>query len=105
MASEKINAMIEEVKALTVLELAELVHALEEAFGTSRGHGAVLPWVRCRLETRLHVATCLAEALNGEMDAELPPTPQDGSGCLREDAGKDASQEELGDRSPCSQCH
>ena len=35
MASEKITAMIEEVKALTVLELAELVHALEEEFGVS----------------------------------------------------------------------
>ena len=32
MASEKITAMIEEVKTLTVLELAELVHALEEEF-------------------------------------------------------------------------
>ena len=30
MASEKIAAMIEEVKTLSVLELAELVHALEE---------------------------------------------------------------------------
>ena len=30
MASEKINALIEEVKGLTVLELSELVHALEE---------------------------------------------------------------------------
>ena len=35
MASEKIIAMIEEVKALTVLELSELVHALEEEFGVS----------------------------------------------------------------------
>ena len=35
MASEKITAMIEEVKTLTVLELAELVHALEEEFGVS----------------------------------------------------------------------
>ena len=30
MASEKITALIEEVKALTVLELSELVHALED---------------------------------------------------------------------------
>ena len=30
MASEKVTALIEEVKALTVLELSELVHALEE---------------------------------------------------------------------------
>ena len=33
MASEKITALIEEVKALTVLELSELVKALEEEFG------------------------------------------------------------------------
>ena len=33
--SEKITALIEEVKALTVLELSELVHALEEEFGVS----------------------------------------------------------------------
>ncbi len=35
MASEKITAMIEEIKALTVLELSELVHAIEEEFGVS----------------------------------------------------------------------
>ncbi len=35
MASEKIAALIEEVKALTVIELSELVHALEEVFGVS----------------------------------------------------------------------
>ena len=35
MASEKINALIEEIKVLSVLELAELVHALEEEFGVS----------------------------------------------------------------------
>ena len=33
--SEKITAMIEEIKALSVLELAELVHALEDTFGVS----------------------------------------------------------------------
>ena len=31
--SEKVTAMIEEIKGLTVLELSELVHALEEEFG------------------------------------------------------------------------
>jgi len=35
MASEKITNLIEEVKALTVLELNELVKALEEEFGVS----------------------------------------------------------------------
>ena len=33
--SEKVTAMIEEIKGLTVLELSELVHALEEVFGVS----------------------------------------------------------------------
>ncbi len=35
MASEKVTKLIEEVKALTVLELSELVKALEEEFGVS----------------------------------------------------------------------
>jgi len=35
MASEKITNLIEEVKSLTVLELNELVKALEEEFGVS----------------------------------------------------------------------
>ena len=33
MASEKITAIIEELKGLTVLELSELVHAVEDEFG------------------------------------------------------------------------
>ena len=41
MASEKINALIEEVKSLSVLELAELVHALEETFVVSAAAAAV----------------------------------------------------------------
>ena len=41
MASEKVTALIEEVKALSVLELADLVHALEEAFGVSAAAAAV----------------------------------------------------------------
>ena len=39
--SEKIAALIEEVKGLTVLELAELVHALEDTFGVSAAAAAV----------------------------------------------------------------
>ena len=35
MASEKITALIEEIKDLKVLELSELVKALEEEFGVS----------------------------------------------------------------------
>ena len=39
--SEKIAALIEEVKGLSVLELAELVHALEDTFGVSAAAAAV----------------------------------------------------------------
>ena len=35
MASDKIAALIEEIKKLSVLELSELVHAVEEEFGVS----------------------------------------------------------------------
>ena len=35
MASEKITALFEEIKSLTILEMAELVKALEEEFGVS----------------------------------------------------------------------
>ena len=35
MASEKITAIIEELKTLTVLELADLVHAVEDECGVS----------------------------------------------------------------------
>ncbi len=35
MASEKVTAIVEEVKNLTVLELSELVSAIEEEFGVS----------------------------------------------------------------------
>jgi len=35
MASEKLTALIEEIKALTVVELSDLVSELEEVFGVS----------------------------------------------------------------------
>ena len=41
--SEKITAMIEEIKGLSVLELAELVHALEDTFGVSAAAVAAGP--------------------------------------------------------------
>ena len=41
MASEKITALVEQVKELTVLELSELVHTLEEVFGVSAVAAAV----------------------------------------------------------------
>ena len=41
MASEKITAIIEEIKTLTILEVADLVKALEEEFGVSAAPVAV----------------------------------------------------------------
>ena len=43
MASEKVTTLIEEIKALTVLELSEVVHALEEEFGVSAAAMAAGP--------------------------------------------------------------
>ena len=48
--SEKITAMIEEIKALSVLELSELVHALEETFGVSAAAVAAGPVVEEKTE-------------------------------------------------------
>ena len=43
MASEKITALVEQVKELTVLELSELVHTLEEVFGVSAAAAVAAP--------------------------------------------------------------
>ncbi len=43
MASEKVTAVIEEIKVLSVLELSELVHALEEEFGVSAAAAVAAP--------------------------------------------------------------
>ena len=44
MASEKITAMIDEIKALSVLELKELVDEICETFGDALEHIDVLPF-------------------------------------------------------------
>lgn len=41
MASEKITALVEQIKTFTILEVAELVKALEEEFGVSAAPVAV----------------------------------------------------------------
>ncbi len=43
MASEKVTAMIDEIKAMSVLELAELVHEIEEVFGVSAAAAVAAP--------------------------------------------------------------
>jgi large subunit ribosomal protein L7/L12 len=55
MASEKILAMIEEVKALSVLELNELVKALEEEFGVSAAAVAAAPAAGAEEKTEFDV--------------------------------------------------
>jgi len=41
MAAEKINQLLEEIKGLTILEMADLVKALEEEFGVTAAPVAV----------------------------------------------------------------
>ena len=43
MASEKLTTLIDEIQTLTVIELSELVKALEEAFGVSAAAMAAAP--------------------------------------------------------------
>ena len=43
MASEKVMAIVEELKVLTVLELSELVKAVEEEFGVSAAAAVAVP--------------------------------------------------------------
>lgn len=66
MASEKILAMIEEVKGLSVLELNELVKALEEEFGVSAAAGVVVAAAG---------AGAAAEEEKTEFDVELTEVP------------------------------
>ena len=53
MASEKIAQLIEEVKVLSVLELSELVHALEEEFGVSAA--AAVAAATCGFAMEVHI--------------------------------------------------
>ena len=49
MASEKVTAIVEELKGLTVLELSELVHAVEDEFGVSAAAAVAVAFLsQCR---------------------------------------------------------
>ena len=110
MASEKINALIEEVKALTVLELSELVHALEEEFGVSAtamaapaaGAGAAAAPVEEKTEFDVVLADIGAEKIKvikvvreitglglGEAKALVESAPK----AIKEAVGKDEAEE------------
>ena len=61
--SEKITAMIEEIKALSVLELSELVHALEDTFGVSAAAVAAGPAVEEKTELDVVMTSFGAEKI------------------------------------------
>ena len=66
MASEKITAIVEEIKTLTILEVAELVKALEAEFGVSAAPvavaGAAAPAAAAAVEEKTEFDVVLVNA-------------------------------------------
>ena len=108
MASEKITALIEEVKGLTVLELSELVHALEEEFGVSAAAmaapaaGAAAPAVEEKTEfdvvltgfdaaAKIKVIKVVRE-ITGQGLAEAKATVEGAPSTLKEAVSKDDAE-------------
>ena len=109
MAAEKITALIEEVKALTVLELSELVKALEEEFGVSAAAmaapaaGAAAAAVEEKTEFDVVLAGFDAAAkikvikvvreITGQGLAEAKATVEGAPSTLKEAVSKDEAEE------------
>ena len=109
MASEKITAMIEELKTLTVLELSELVHALEEEFGVSAAAmaapaagGAAAPAAEEKTEFDVVMTSFGAEKIKvikvvreitGQGLAEAKATVEGVPAKIKEGASKDEAEE------------
>ena len=111
MASEKITALIEEVKGLTVLELSELVKALEEEFGVSAaamaapaaGAAAAAPAAEEKTEFDVVLASFDAAAkikvikavreITGQGLAEAKATVEGAPKTLKEAVGKEEAEE------------
>ena len=110
MASEKITALIEEVKGLTVLELSELVHALEDEFGVSAaamaapaaGAGAAAPAAEEKTEfdvvltgfdaaAKIKVIKAVRE-ITGQGLAEAKATVEGAPTTLKEGASKEDAE-------------
>ena len=110
MASEKTTALIEEIKALTVLELNELVHALEEEFGVSAAAmaapaagGAAAPAAEEKTEfdvilagfdaaTKIKVIKVVRE-ITGQGLAEAKATVEGAPAKLKEGVSKEEAEE------------
>ena len=105
--SEKITAMIEEIKGLTVLELSELVHALEEEFGVSAAAmaapvAAAAPAAEEKTEFDVVLAGFDAAAkikvikavreITGQGRAEAKATVEGAPSTLKEGASKDDAE-------------
>ena len=110
MASEKITTLIEEVKSLTVLELNELVKALEEEFGVSAAAmaapaagGAAAPAAEEKTEFDVVLASFDAAAkikvikvvreITGLGLAEAKALVESAPKALKEGIGKDEAEE------------
>ena len=108
--SEKVTAMIEEIKGLTVLELSELVHALEEEFGVSAaamaapaaGAGAAAPAAEEKTEfdvvltgfdaaAKIKVIKVVRE-ITGQGLAEAKATVEGAPKTLKEGASKEDAE-------------
>ena len=94
--SEKITAMIEEIKSLTVLELSELVKAIEEEFGVSAAApvavvGAAAPGAAAA-EEKSDFDVVLAEAGAEKIKVIKVVRELTGLG-LKEAVAKDAAEE------------
>ncbi len=109
MASEKTAALIDEIKALTVLELSELVKALEEEFGVSAAAmaapaagGAAAPAAEEKTEfdveltdfgsSKLPVIKVVRE-ITGQGLAEAKATVEKAPVVIKEGASKDEAEE------------
>jgi len=106
--SEKVTALLNEIKELKVLELSELVHALEEEFGVSAAAmaapaAAAAPVVEEKTsfdvvlagfdaESKIKVIKVVRE-ITGQGLAEAKKTVEDSPSTLKEGLGKDEAEE------------
>ena len=106
--SEKITALLEEIKGLSVLELSQLVHALEEEFGVSAAAmaapaAAAAPAAEEKTEFDVILAGFDAAAkikvikvvreITGQGLAEAKATVEGTPSTLKEAASKDEAEE------------
>ncbi|MBR0280738.1 MAG: 50S ribosomal protein L7/L12 [Oscillibacter sp.] len=106
--SEKVTALLNEIKELKVLELSELVHALEEEFGVSAAAmaapaAAAAPVVEEKTSfdvvltgfdaaSKIKVIKVVRE-ITGQGLAEAKKTVEENPSTLKEGLGKDEAEE------------